>query len=145
MILLLLGAALAFEPIERPAPPESVDGECSRVYPINRGQPLPSPLFSPSGNAGCSSVAVPLSQFADLLQTEVWGDAVYRQCCIITAALEMELDWYKKKIEEESQPLPFFERPGSQRWMGRIETLVTVGIVAATIGAAYQYGAGATK
>jgi len=145
MIILLIGMALASEPITRPEVPESVDGECARVYPINRGQPLPQPPFSPSGTAECSGVVVPLSQFADLLQTEEWGKAVAHQYSIKTASLEMEVDWYKKKLEEESTPLPFFERPGTQRWMGRIETLVTVGIVAASLGAAYQYGSGGTK
>ena len=145
MILLLLGTVLASEPIKRPETPKAVDGECSRVYPINRGQPPSQLLFSPSGTAECSGVVVPLSQFSDLLQTEEWGKAVAQQYSIKTSALEMEVDWYKKKIEEESAPLPFFERPGTQRWLGRIETLVTVGIVAATLGAAYQYGSGGTK
>jgi hypothetical protein len=87
-------------------------------------------------------VAVPLSQFADLLQTEKWAKAVASQYTIQTSALEMERDWYKTKLEEESKPVPFLERPGTQRWFGRLETLVTVGVVAVGLGAAYRYGAG---
>ena len=98
MILLFLGMALASDPIERPEAPESVDGECARVYPINRGQP-PSPLlFSPSGIAECSGVVVPLSQFSDLLQTEEWAKAVAQQYSIKTSALEMEVADEKPKF-----------------------------------------------
>jgi len=142
MILLFLGTALALDPIARPETPKPVEGECAKVYSINRGQPLPSPLLSPSGIASCSSVAVPLSQFSDLLQTEKWAKAISSQYSIKTNELEMEREWYKKKLEEESKPPPFLERPGTQRWFGRLETLVTVGVVAAGLGAAYQYGSG---
>ncbi len=145
MTLLFLGMALASEPIKRPEAPKAVVGECPKVYSINRGQPLPSPLLSPSGKANCSSVAVPLSQFSDLLQTEVWGKSVAQQYKVDTAALEMERDWYKAKLEKELEPTPFLERPGTQRWFGRLETLVTVGVVAAGLGAAYQYGSGGFK
>ena len=145
MILLFLGTALALDPIARPEPPTPVEGECAKVYSINRGQPLPSPLLAPSGKASCSSVAVPLSQFSDLLQTEQWAKAVASQYSIKTNELEMERDWYKSKLEEESKPPPFLERPGTQRWLGRLETLVTVGVVAVGLGAAYQYGAGGSK
>jgi hypothetical protein len=90
-------------------------------------------------------VAVPLSQFSDLLQTEVWGKSVAQQYKVDTAALEMERDWYKAKLEKELEPTPWLERPSTQRWFGRLETLVTVGVVAAGLGAAYQYGSGGFK
>lgn len=140
--LLFLGMALASDPIERPEAPKSVDGECLKVYPISRGQPLPSPVFSPSGIAGCSAVAVPLSQFSDLLQTEEWGKAVAQQYKIETSMLQMEVDWYKSKLDEETQPKPWMERPATQRWFGRIETVLIVGVVSIGLGATYQYGAG---
>lgn len=145
MILLFLGIALAAEPIKRPETPQPVAGECAKVYSITRGQPLPSQLLSSSGKAYCSSVAVPLSQFSDLLQTEVWAKSVAQQYKVDTAALEMERDWYKSKLKQELEPVPFLERPGTQRWFGRLETLVTVGVVATGLGAAYQYGSGGLR
>lgn len=145
LALTFLGMALAAEPIARPGPPEAVDGECEKVYPINRGQPLSEKILSPPGLARCSGVVVPLSQFADLLQTETWATAVSSRYAIDTAEYEMQIDWYKAKLEEESKPTPFIERPSTQRWFGRLETLATVGIVAAGLGAAYQYGSGVTK
>jgi len=143
--LLFLGTALASDPIERPAAPKVVDGECLKVYPINRGQPLPPPVFSPSGNAGCSAVVVPLSQFSDLLQTEEWGKAVHHQYRIRTAALEMERDWYKERLDNELKPQPWLERPSTQRWLGRIETIVIVGVVTAGLGTTYYYSSGAGR
>jgi hypothetical protein len=143
--LLFLGTAWASDPIKRPEAPKAVDGECSKVYPINRGQPLPPSVFSPSGNAVCSAVAVPLSQFSDLLQTEEWGTAVAQQYKIRTAALEMERDWYKEKLDNELKPKPWVERPATQRWLGRMETIVVVGIVTAGLGTTYYYTSGAGK
>ena len=74
MILLsLAGVALARPPVaERPPPPEKVSGECSVNFPISQGQLLPDGLASSSVQARCSAVAVPLSQYADLLNTEQW-------------------------------------------------------------------------
>jgi len=67
---------------------------------------------------------------------------IYR---IDTAELIMERDWYKVRLEEEIKPKPWLERPSTQRWFGRLETLVTVGVVAVGLSAAYQYGSGGFK
>jgi hypothetical protein len=141
-ILLFLGMALASDPIERPATPAPVDGECYKVLPINKGKALPQIIVEPPGVAKCSAVAVPLSQFSDLLQTEQWGVAIQSQYKIETSMLQMEIDWYKTKLDEEMQPQPWMERPATQRWFGRIETVLIVGVVTIGLGATYQYGAG---
>ena len=141
-ILLFLGMALASDPIERPATPNPVDGECYKVLPINKGKALPQVIVEPPGVAKCSAVAVPLSQFSDLLQTEQWAGAIQSQYKIETSMLQMEIDWYKTKLNEEMQPQPWMERPATQRWFGRIETVLIVGVVTIGLGATYQYGAG---
>ena len=138
-------ASFGAEPISRPEPIEQVEGECLKVYPLRKGQPLPTSIASPSGSSPCSAVVVPLSDYADLLATEKWAKAVSSQYRIDTTALEADIEWDKKKLEEESKPPPFLERPATQRWFGRLETLVTVGVVAVGLGAAYQYGAGGSK
>ena len=140
--LLFLGMALASDPIERPATPNPVDGECYKVLPINKGKALPQVIVEPPGVAKCSAVAVPLSQFSDLLQTEQWAGAIQSQYKIETSMLQMEIDWYKSKLDEEMQPQPWMERPTTQRWFGRIETVLIVGVVTIGLGATYQYGAG---
>jgi len=141
-ILLFLGMALASDPIERPATPNPVDGECYKVLPINKGKALPQVIVESPGVAKCSAVAVPLSQFSDLLQTEQWAGAIQSQYKIETSMLQMEVDWYKSKLDEETQPKPWMERPATQRWFGRIETVLIVGVVTIGLGATYQYGAG---
>jgi hypothetical protein len=145
MILLFLGMAFASDPIERPATPDPVDGECYKVLPINKGKALPQVIVEPSGVAKCSAVAVPLSQFSDLLQTEQWGVAIQSQYKIETSMLQMEIDWYKSKLTESNQPTPWLQRAETQRWLGRIETIVIVGIVTAGLGTTYYYASGAGR
>ena len=143
--LLMSGPALSKDALPRPESPAPVAGQCDRNLPISEGRPLPRGLLLQSGSASCSAVAVPLSDYADLLATEKWGEAVAAQYRLDVTELEHERDWYKTKLEEELKPKPWLERPSTQRWLGRLETLLTVGVVAAGLGAAYQYGAGATK
>ena len=148
MIFLLwfIAAANAEDIISRPEPPPKVVGECLKVYPIRKGEALPPTLLvSDSGKAACSAVVTPLSQYADLLATEEWGKAIAQQYKIDTAALIMERDWYKQKFELESQPKPWLERPATQRWLGRIETIVVVGVVTAGLGTTYYYSSGAGR
>ena len=131
--------------IERPQTPQFVAGQCAKNIPVRKGEAISPVVLSPRGLASCSGVLVPLSDYADLLATEKWAEAVAAQYAVDTGALEMDLEWYKKKLKEESEPLPFLERPGTQRWFGRLETLITVGVVAAGLGAAYKYGSGGSK
>ena len=96
MILLLLSQlALAADAPKRPEPPKPVAGQCKRVYGINEGQQLPTSLVVDSGFAACSAVAVPLSDYADLLATEEWAKHTAQRYEIDTTALERELNWYK--------------------------------------------------
>ena len=113
-----------------------------RLCGAGRRRALPQVIVEPPGVAKCSAVAVPLSQFSDLLQTEQWAGAIQSQYKIETSMLQMEIDWYKSKLDEETQPQPWMERPATQRWFGRIETVLIVGVVTIGLGATYQYGAG---
>ena len=137
--------ALGKDLLPRPKTPTPVTGQCDRNLPISEGRPLPRGLQLPSGSASCSAVAVPLSDYADLLATEKWGEAVAAQYRLDVTQLEQERDWYKTKLQEEMKPKPWLERPSTQRWLGRLETLVTVGVVAVGLSAAYQYGSGGLK
>ena len=144
-LFLLLSSALALEPFPRPDTPKPVDGECKKTYPIREGQPLPPLLFSSPSIAACSGVVVPLSDYADLLFTEEWAKALSGQYRIDTSELEMDLEWYKKKLEVEQQPVPWLERSSTQRWLGRMETILIVGVVSVGLASAYSYGAGVMK
>tara|TARA_R110000765_G_scaffold202565_2_gene307821 strand:+ start:1506 stop:1943 length:438 start_codon:yes stop_codon:yes gene_type:complete len=143
ILSLLVGVALGVPPLpERPAPPDRVPGECNTNYPISLGRSLPDGLATPSVLANCSAVAVPLSEYADLLGTEHWAIAIEKRYKLDTLVLKNERDWYKNRLEEEMSPKSFVERPGTQRWFGRIETLITVGLVATTMGVTYKYTLG---
>jgi len=144
-ILLFLGMAWASDPIERPATPDPVDGECYKVIPINKGQAISPVVAGSDGVVKCSAVTVPLSQFSDLLQTEQWGVAIQSQYKIETSRLNMEIDWYKNKLEQANKPKPWLERPTTQRWLGRLETIVVVGVVTAGLGTTYYYTSGAGR
>ena len=146
MWLLLVGSAMALSPMpERPSPPERVIGECSLSFPISRGQPLPDEIAISSVQATCSAVAVPLSDYSDLLATEQWAKALEQRYKLDRVSLQQDIDWYKSKLEEETKQKPFLERSATQRWLGRIETIVVVGIVSVGLGATYHYSSGAKQ
>ena len=142
----MLGTALAVEPLARPDAPKPVDGQCRKTYPIREGQPFPPSLLSSSPSiASCSGLVVPLSDYADLLATEEWGKSLEKQFRLEVSVLEMELDWYKKRLEIKTAPKPWTEKPSTQRWLGRIETIIIVGIVTAGLGTTYYYSSGAGR
>jgi uncharacterized protein (DUF2164 family) len=68
--------------------------------------------------------------------------AIQSQYKIEVTKLNMEIDWYKEKLEQANQPVPWVEKPTTQRWLGRIETIVVVGIVTAGLGTTYYYASG---
>ena len=127
-MLWLLLSSLAFANLpERPEPPKSIAGQCSKNFALTKGRPLPAELS------------------ADLLATEKWGLATYKIASIEIASIEMERDWYKNRLEGELKPKPWLDRPSTQRWLGRIETMVVVGIVTAGLGTTYYYSSGASR
>ena len=146
IMLFLVGSAMALSPMpQRPAPPEKVEGECSSNFPISRGPSLKDEIAIPSVHAACSAVAVPLSDYSDLLATAQWAKAINSRYKLDIASLQQDLDWYKAKLEEETKQKPFLERPSTQRWLGRIETLAVVEVVSAGMGATYYYSSGSGR
>ena len=144
MMLYLLLSSLAWADLPaKPDAPEPISGQCAKVFPINKGQPLPVELSVDLSSASCSAVAVPLSHYADLLSIEAWGNSTYKISSIEISKLQMERDWYKQQLNDELKPKPWLERPSTQRWLGRIETIVIVGVVTAGLGATYHYASGA--
>ena len=144
-LFLLSTLAFAADPPMRPELPSPVVGQCDKNYGLNKGQPLPSTLVDESGSATCSAVVVPLSDYADLLATEEWAKLLAKRYQIDTVELERETDWYKTKLEEANQPVPWMEKPSTQRWFGRMETILVVVVVSVGLASAYSYGAGVTK
>tara|TARA_R100000008_G_scaffold30427_1_gene16936 strand:- start:2864 stop:3319 length:456 start_codon:yes stop_codon:yes gene_type:complete len=129
----------------RPNVPEKVDGQCERTIPVTRGRPLPESFRISPSSSPCSGVVVPLSDYADLLATEEWAKAVNAQYKIDIAELQTNIEWHKYMLEEATKPIPWMEKPSTQRWFGRIETLAVVVVVSTGLGATYYYTSGAGK
>lgn len=113
VLLLLLGLspAAALDPPTRPAAPKAVDGECKKVIPLARGQSPSTDLLHRDGVVACSAVAVPLSQYADLLNAEIWAEQLDARYRIDTAHLEWQIGWYQGELEQAREPIPVLSRP----------------------------------
>ena len=134
IFLSLIAVALGGPLIERPSAGPAIVGQCKQVYPVKKGQPLPPEVLGLSGKVDCYAVLVPLSDYSDLLTTEVWATSIAQQYQIDIATLQADNAWYKAKLEAETQPLPWMERPTTQRWFGRTETMIVVGITTVGLG-----------
>ena len=145
MIFLFLSTALAGSLLERPPAGAPVKGQCNKVYPVQKDKPFPFEVTGQDGTPNCYAVLVPLSDYSDLLTTEAWATSIAQQYQIDTSVLQSDLDRYKGKLELETKPDPWIERPATQRWIGRIETLIVVAIATAGLGATYHYASGAGK
>lgn len=119
-----------------------VPDECSASIPIRYGDALPQAIATPDGTAACTGVVVPVSQLAYLLQLEEYHNAQERLHMLDIRLLENERDWYRDQYVTLSEPLPWYERAVTQRWVGRAETLLTVSVVAFGLGYAYDVGRG---
>tara|TARA_R100001082_G_C4311360_1_gene136873 strand:- start:353 stop:793 length:441 start_codon:yes stop_codon:yes gene_type:complete len=119
-----------------------VPDECSENIPIRYGEELPQSLAKPDGTAACTGVVVPVSQLAYLLQLEEYQRAQERLHMLDIRLLENERDWYRDQYVTLSEPLPWYEKAVTQRWIGRAETLLTVSVVAFGLGYAYDVGRG---
>ena len=145
LILLMLSPAQAEDKYDlplRPEAPAAVLGECSKVFSIDEGRPLPELFRISPSSSPCSGLVVPLSDYADLLNTEKWAKVISAQHTLDISDLQMQVDWYKERLLIESAPPPWMEKPATQRWFGRIETIVIVGIVTSGLGAMYHYSLG---
>jgi len=148
LIALMLSSANAEDKYvlpQRPKPPAEVVGECEKVLAVDKGRPLPELFRISPSSSPCSGLVVPLSDYADLLNTESWAEAIDAQYRLDISAIKMERDWYKTKLEQANLPEPWIERPVTQRWVGRIETLIVVGIVTAGLATTYHYASGVQR
>ena len=114
-------ASLASEIPVKPEPPEKTANECAEVLPLSLGQKAPEGLLNEGGTLTCSGIAVPTSEYADLLAIEVWADqlaAHYEEQSKLTA---LELEWH------QSKELKWWQKPNAQRALGFIEATAILG------------------
>jgi hypothetical protein len=106
---------------------------------LQKGVTVPSELLPAQARSPiCSAIAVPLSDYADLLQTERWAKALQSQYFLDVKQLKLERDYYAKLYEEASAPEPWHQRPAAQRAAGGATVLLVVLSTGAVFAAAYN-------
>lgn len=123
----------------RPEVPDAIEGECVKTYGLQKDLLLPIAFISvETSMPKCSAIAVPLSDYADLLQTERWAKLIQQQYFLDVTQLERERDHYAKMYEEASRPEPWHQRPAAQRALGGVTVLLVVFSTGAIYTTAYK-------
>lgn len=120
MIWLLMSAALAMEPPERPEHTEPVKDQCPEAIPFREGD-----------TAVCKGVLLPTSWVADYELMMAYSSKIEARYRVDTTALEKELYATQRLLEQAHKPVPFYEQ--KPFWTG-------VGIIiggAAVVGGGY--------
>ncbi len=132
---LMVGAALALEPVPVPDP---IANECPGSIAIEYGKPIPFQIAGPDRIAKCAGILEPPSSFAYLLAVETRAETADKVYQLDVSILQMERDWYKTELAKE-RDRKWFEKPDAQRWFGRLEMLAIVGIIGSGMAATYQW------
>lgn len=134
MTLLLLAVALA-DPYALPAPPAPhapLEDECPTILAVSPGRPLE--VLDAEGRPLCGGVLVPTSVYLTLLDAETDARQVRQRHALDVGALQRDLGWERTRREQLeatlAQPVPWLERPGTQRLIGEVHALVVVAAVA---------------
>ena len=138
MILLMLSATLwAGDILVRPDRPDPVDMECPASIPIRAGQPVPGSLIGADGVIACTAIAEPVSSLAHLLALERYHVAREQLHSLDIRLLETERDYWRDRHMQDTRQA-WYETPAAQRWIGRVEALLVVGVVAAAVRVTYD-------
>ena len=100
-----------------PAPTVEIPGECANAYPLQEGDSFPVGLVDGSV-VSCSGVVVPTSRLGSLMLWEEHAKLVRKLYVVDMATMQDEIDTANAKISNLEQPVPWFERPSTQRWIG---------------------------
>jgi hypothetical protein len=139
LALLMSTPAYGQSLLERPPPPEPVPGECVTTYGLQIGLAVPEEFLNRQDFVpNCSAIAVPMSDYADLLQTERWAKALHNQYRLDIMQLQMERDHYKRLYNMASAPTPWHQKPSAQRAAGGVTVLLVVLATGAVYSAAYR-------
>ena len=129
-LFLLMVSPSQADDLVRPKKAKPTAAECSKAYPLRVGEKPPPELIDPAtGLVRCAAVAEPTSSLAYLLATERHRDGIERLWVLDVQAMQTERDFYRARYAEAASP-PWYQTPAAQRWGGRLETLVAVGLVA---------------
>lgn len=128
---MILNVSLAFglEPPDMPNQMPPGKNSCFE-FSIKSGEPLPEGLLDERGLARCTGVVLPTESVVYYLSLEEWAEATNSFVKLQHDFYSNELELSQWKISQLDRPL---NRPSTQRWLGRLETLAVVGITAGAI------------
>lgn len=144
MIGLLLMVSLGWSggSLVLPSQGDPAPGECVEAVPVRIGDPLPSGVVGADGQAKCTGIILPPSQLAYLLKLEAYVKASERMHMLDIDLLKQERDFYREQLTIATRPPIWYEKPAVQRWAGRVETLIAVGLAASALSLGYDAGRG---
>ena len=141
-LLLMISLGWSGESLAFPSQGEPAPGDCDRAVPVRIGDPIPSGVAGADGLATCTGVILPPSQLAYLLKLEAYVKASERMYMLDVDLLKQERDYYREQLTIATRPPIWYERPSLQRWAGRVETLIAVGLAASALSLRYDAGRG---
>ena len=141
-LLLMISLGWSGDSLEFPSQGEPAPGDCDRAVPVRAGDLIPSEVVSADGYATCTGVILPPSQLAYLLKLEAYVKASERMHMLDVDLLKQERDYFRDQLTIATRPPIWYERPSVQRWAGRVETLIAVGLAASALSMGYDAGRG---
>lgn len=136
--VLIARPACAAEPPPPPALVEQLPSmpDCPGSLELTPGERWVPPdwLVDAQGVVQCRAVLEPYTSLADLLIIETDYHTLRGLYRVDTLTLELKLDhWQGRALAAEAvlaAPTPFFQRRETAAWLGRVEVLALVGVVA---------------
>ena len=141
-LLLMISLGWSGDSLEFPSQGEPAPGDCDRAVPVRAGDLIPSEVVSADGYATCTGVILPPSQLAYLLKLEAYVKASERMHMLDVDLLKQERDYFREQLTIATRPPIWYEKPSVQRWAGRVETLIAVGLAASALSLRYDAGRG---
>jgi len=113
---------------ELPRPIDPSPHDCPEAVDLVPGRPLPDGLVDEDGIVRCYATVVPTSDLAHLILTEAWAIEAAPRGRRIVLETEWEEERYRALLDVYRAPTPWLDRPGVQRSLGRVETVVVLGL-----------------
>jgi len=141
-ILLVSSLGWAGGSLVVPVEGDPAPGECAQAVPVRIGDPIPSGVVGADGYATCTGIIVPPAQLAYLLKLDAYVKASEGMHMLDVDLLKQERNYYRDQLTIATRAPIWYERPSVQRWAGRVETLIAVGLAASALRLGYDAGRG---
>ena len=116
--------------------------DCQEAIPVRIGAAFPSLVAGADGQAKCNGVILPPAQLAYLLKLEAYVKASERMHMLDIDLLKQEREYLREQLTVATRPPIWYQTPAAQRWAGRVETLIAVGLAASVVSLRYDGNGG---